>query len=214
MGSDTVTKTSYITVGDTPPVLQAEFTASTQEGRTPREVSFRDRSSGNIDSWSWDFGDGQTSTEQNPTHTYLTPGLFTVTLTITDVDDISTTEQKEAFVSVIIFDKSLDNVDYPKTHFSSKTILFRNEMEISKDELKYARMFYLSCNSGNYYIDTFNRGILFHTLNTSAMEGGTGFALYLQAYLEGKSDQEIWEILQGYEAVFDYYDFNKLPSEQ
>ena len=34
--------------------------------------------------WLWDFGDGSTSTEQNPKHTYLAPGVYTVTLTVTD----------------------------------------------------------------------------------------------------------------------------------
>ena len=41
---------------------------------------------GNIDTWFWDFGDGNTSTLQNPAHTYLTAGTYTVTLTATDVN--------------------------------------------------------------------------------------------------------------------------------
>ena len=35
-------------------------------------------------SWLWNFGDGQTSNVQNPTHTYVNPGNYTVTLTVTD----------------------------------------------------------------------------------------------------------------------------------
>jgi hypothetical protein len=38
---------------------------------------------GVITDWSWDFGDGQTSTDRNPTHTYATPGLYDFTLTVT-----------------------------------------------------------------------------------------------------------------------------------
>jgi len=41
-------------------------------------------SDGHIVSWSWDFGDGGTSTEQNPTHVYAGPGTYRVTLTVTD----------------------------------------------------------------------------------------------------------------------------------
>jgi PKD repeat protein len=46
-------------------------------------TSFKDRSLGEgINSWNWDFGDGNTSTEQNPTHTYLIAGNYQVSLTI------------------------------------------------------------------------------------------------------------------------------------
>ncbi|MGZ4862636.1 MAG: PKD domain-containing protein [Halobacteriota archaeon] len=41
---------------------------------------------GGIASWSWTFGDGSSSTDQNPTHRYLQEGTFTVTLTVTDSD--------------------------------------------------------------------------------------------------------------------------------
>ncbi len=43
-----------------------------------RLVAFKDRSYGNITSWHWDFGDGTTSTEQNPLHEYENPGLMYV----------------------------------------------------------------------------------------------------------------------------------------
>ena len=50
-------------------------------------VTFTDQSSdsdGSIVSWLWNFGDGNTSTAQNPVHTYATDGLYNVTLTVTD----------------------------------------------------------------------------------------------------------------------------------
>jgi hypothetical protein len=45
-----------------------------------------------IVSWAWDFGDGSTSTEQNPVHTYAVRGDYTVTLTVTDNQGQSDTE--------------------------------------------------------------------------------------------------------------------------
>jgi PKD repeat protein len=57
---------------------------SQQAGPT---VSFLDRSTdpnGDIVTWHWDFGDGTTSSEQHPTHSYATPGSYTVTLTVSD----------------------------------------------------------------------------------------------------------------------------------
>jgi len=61
---------------------EAAFSASPTSGVIPLEVSFTDKSTGTIDTWSWDFGDGATSTEQNPTHTYRVYGNYTVTLTV------------------------------------------------------------------------------------------------------------------------------------
>ena len=47
-------------------------------------VSFTDQSSGSPTAWNWDFGDGNSSTSQNPTHTYATSGTYTVCLNIWD----------------------------------------------------------------------------------------------------------------------------------
>ena len=51
-----------------------------------RLVVFKDQSIGKIASWKWDFGDNETSTEQNPIHTYKSAGAYTVVLTVTDED--------------------------------------------------------------------------------------------------------------------------------
>lgn len=50
----------------------------------PSTVIFEDLSTGEIDEWLWDFGDGTTSGEQFPEHTYEGPGIYTVCLTISD----------------------------------------------------------------------------------------------------------------------------------
>ena len=53
-------------------------------GVFPLTINFSDRSTGNVSSWSWDFGDGNTSTEQSPSHTFATAGKYTVSLQVTD----------------------------------------------------------------------------------------------------------------------------------
>lgn len=55
-------------------------------------VYFTDGSSG-ATSYSWDFGDGTTSTAQNPSHTYATAGFYTVTLTVTNLCGSTTYSQ-------------------------------------------------------------------------------------------------------------------------
>jgi PKD repeat protein len=52
-------------------------------------------------SYSWKFGDGSTSTQQNPSHTYTTGGTFTVTLTITDSENASTSATTTATISSV-----------------------------------------------------------------------------------------------------------------
>ena len=49
---------------------------------TPAEVTFSDASTGNITTWAWDFGDGSSSSESEPMHTYADPGSYTITLTV------------------------------------------------------------------------------------------------------------------------------------
>lgn len=84
-GSNTLTQTSYITVYENPVV---NFTADNTSGCFPFRVQFTDQSTagaGNTNvSWLWDFGNGATSTQQNPLVTYTTAGIFTVTLTVTN----------------------------------------------------------------------------------------------------------------------------------
>jgi len=71
--------TGFIASGQAP---LANFTANPIAGCSPLLVSFTDVSTGNPTSWNWDFGNGNTSTLQNPSSSYLTPGKYTVTLTV------------------------------------------------------------------------------------------------------------------------------------
>jgi PKD repeat protein len=72
-------------------VCQAAFIAH-QPNPAHQTVDFTDQSTsdGTIGSWVWDFGDGSTSTDQNPSHTYAQPGTYLVCLIITDNDGVCT----------------------------------------------------------------------------------------------------------------------------
>ena len=69
---------------DAPPAPVAAFTAYPVAGDAPLKVLFADESSNTPTSWLWSFGDGIFSTEQNPFHTYLLPGVYDVALTATN----------------------------------------------------------------------------------------------------------------------------------
>jgi PKD repeat protein len=79
-GTDTWTRTRYITVTEPPPV--AGFTAHPTYGFAPLTVAFTDTTTGAVNNWLWDFGDSSSSVTQNPTHTYTTTGVYTVSLWI------------------------------------------------------------------------------------------------------------------------------------
>jgi PKD repeat protein len=51
-----------------------------------RLVAFKDESIGQASAWKWDFGDGETSTEQNPIHAYKKAGNAVVILDVTGAD--------------------------------------------------------------------------------------------------------------------------------
>jgi len=67
-----------------PQVPVADFTATPTTGNAPLTVQFTDNSTNDPTNWLWDFGDGSTSTQQNPAHTYTDPGTYTVTLTVSN----------------------------------------------------------------------------------------------------------------------------------
>ena len=81
-GSDTEAKTDHIEV--TSPFLEADFSADSTSGPAPLEVQFTDQSTGEITDWEWDFDSDGTvdSTEPSPSHTYDTPGIYTVSLKV------------------------------------------------------------------------------------------------------------------------------------
>ena len=74
-----------LTPGSAPAAARpvAAFTSSAQTGLAPHAVTFTDQSSGTVTSWSWSFGDGSTSSQASPMHTYTTPGIYDVSLVVT-----------------------------------------------------------------------------------------------------------------------------------
>ena len=96
--------------------LSAAFTSDVTSGRVPLTVKFTDQSTGNPTSWSWDFGDGSSSMEQNPTHKYESAGDYTVALTVSDGAS-SDTVTKASYITV----NSSAAGDLLKEHFDGET---------------------------------------------------------------------------------------------
>ena len=116
--------------------IDADFRGDPVTGYSPLEVSFTDLSTGTITSWSWDFGDGETSTEQNPTHLYTAPGTYTIALTVSGAAG-SDTETKTNYITVSgglpVPDIKVNESDGPVTISAGSTV----SVTIALDPGKY-----------------------------------------------------------------------------
>lgn len=96
-GSDTDTFAITVLI---PP--SANFVTSETKASRGTTVQFTDQSTGDIDSWLWDFGDGTTSTQQNPSHTYSDAGTYTISLTVSNAIS-EDTRKKEDYITITAF---------------------------------------------------------------------------------------------------------------
>ncbi len=101
------------------------FTASTFGGKAPVDVAFDSMHSDAWSTYDWDFGDGTTSTDASPSHTYDEAGMYTVTLTMDDAEGTPTTFIRANFISVLKPDFAIDG--YSNT--MPMTVTFINTSE-------------------------------------------------------------------------------------
>ena len=99
-GVDSVSKVDYVTVYSTPTV---DFSSSVTTGCFPLNVQFTDKStpgSGTITSRVWDFGDGNTSTDPSPSHTYKVAGTFTIALRVQNSNGCNKIASKVGLINI------------------------------------------------------------------------------------------------------------------
>ena len=96
--TDTRTRTNYVQVIGP----NVNFGADTLVGCDSLLVNFTDSTifGAPITSWTWDFGDGDTSSFQSPSHVYTVPGNFTVTLVTSDANGCRSTYQAANYIRV------------------------------------------------------------------------------------------------------------------
>jgi PKD repeat protein len=106
LGEDTQTALGSTNIYPTP-----DFSYSPSIPTTDDSVQFTDNSTdpdGKIMAWNWDFGDGSTSYNQNPTHHYTNPGPYTITLRVTD--DSGASDQKQ--ITFVVKQKPVASFTY------------------------------------------------------------------------------------------------------
>jgi len=97
INADTQIYAKFDKTDNQPPV--AQFTASPVSGVVPLQVNFTDQSL-RADAWSWSLGDGTVVPIANPSHTYTTPGIYDVSLTVTNAVGESDTINKTSLITV------------------------------------------------------------------------------------------------------------------
>jgi PKD repeat protein len=114
---------ALITVSENPVTVLpvADFSSNVTSGTIPLSVQFTDLSE-NATDWTWDFGDGTNSTEQNPMHTYTSAGSYTVNLTVSNADG-SDSEVKTGYIKVTVPSPGKPVAAFSASHSSGKTPL-------------------------------------------------------------------------------------------
>ncbi len=174
-GTDTETKTNYITV---PAVPTADFSASPTSGTVPLYVNFTSLSTGGT-SWLWNFGDGSTSTVQHPAHNYTVAGDYAVSLTVSSYCGTDL-ETKTSYISV----QSATTVPPPEVAWLSidhgHSLLGSSELWVNEttgsEHVDYVTFEY-SSGGGYTSIGTDFDGSSPLRDGTSSATSGTGFSL-------------------------------------
>jgi PKD repeat protein len=106
--------------------VEADFAADVLSGTNPLQVQFTDLSTGGPEAWIWDFGDGGSSLEQHPIHTYGSGGPYAVSLSAFDFPQ-GDTEVKHDYITVTPADLTVA--------FSSDVIHGIGELSVSFTDL-------------------------------------------------------------------------------
>jgi parallel beta-helix repeat protein len=113
-----------------PPAPTADFSATPIGGAAPLRVQFSDESTGKITSWLWDFDDGATAVEQNPTHTYMYADRHTVILTVTGPGGANTASTT---ITIVAAAEVLPTASFFPSylHISPQQVYANNPVQIS-----------------------------------------------------------------------------------
>jgi PKD repeat protein len=154
-----------------PPAPVAAFVGAPLSGVSPLSVPFSDQSTGSPTSWLWSFGDGATSTQQNPLHVYAAAGTYNVTLTVTNAQG-SNALSKAAYVTVSAPPPP------PPTGTIPDVVLWAELDQISDGSVSVERMSSLPTGPAT------NPGVI-QLLDPNKCKSGPGFGGRIAVYYDG-----------------------------
>jgi gliding motility-associated-like protein len=125
-GINSITKTNYIVSNPSP---KAGFDADKKISCLPGTIQFQDLSvpnAGTINKWEWDFGDGQKSSAQSPSHAYSTAGFYDVYLKVTSTTGCSDASSAARFIRMVNGVKADFNPTGPTTCLPPFAVTYNN----------------------------------------------------------------------------------------
>lgn len=154
------------------PAPTTDFTAVPSSGAAPLNVQFTDKSGNNPFAWFWNFGDGQVSGAQNPSHTYTTAGNYTVSLTTQN--SVGTTT-KTMVVSVVSLSAPVTNFTFsPATGQSPLTVQFTDTSSNAPTSWSWTFTDDFSTSTLQNPVHTFNSAGTFGVLLSATNAAGAG----------------------------------------
>ncbi|MFX0100147.1 MAG: PKD domain-containing protein, partial [Candidatus Hodarchaeota archaeon] len=166
----------------------AAFTFDPTSPQVNQTVNFTDQSSvgiGNITLWKWDFGDGTVnSTQQNPTHTYSSPGNFTITLEVTDTSNKTSIATRTIVVRANVNAPALNGGIVDLTLGSSNLTTFTFTVNYSDADNDEPEFIHLIINGTQYTMskmDPLDNNYLdgcYYTCNTTLNAGAYLYVYY------------------------------------
>jgi PKD repeat protein len=168
-GVNSTTKVGYINTTSAPYIVADFAAAPTTAIQSSTSVLFGDNSAGTIDNWSWNFGDGSTSYIQNPSHTYYTSGLYTVSLTTSStVFGVSDTKTRTNYIIV-------SNSTAPPTYNTSVS-----QLDLPNSSPQWNWYYYLAVTNKTgpnweFPIVSFAYGLVYPFTNAFEQVGGNQF---------------------------------------
>jgi parallel beta-helix repeat protein len=167
--------------------LKAEFSYIPETPEINETIYFTDESSdpsgGTIVSWYWDFGDGNISTEQNPTHQYESEGYYTVNLTVTN----DNSEEATTSEWLILYDESSENQKPTVTIISpeSGATIEKGEVVTIEGTASNLEDLLLSVEvkigGGNWAEADLTEGTWSYMWNTTGLPSGSQITIYAKA---------------------------------
>jgi len=180
-----------IAVGDSLPGCQAQFSYYPISSNTGNSIQFLDLSTGSPTQWFWNFGDGTSSNQQNPVHTFGAPGIYYVCLTI------GGPSCQSVWCAEVEVGPTMNCVNYFTYANIGLSVNFQGYMVTGVNALYVWDFGDNNCGVGENIIHTYNApGIYFVTLTTTTTDPGV-ICTYSSSQMITVGDSTSWNQLYG-----------------